>query len=48
MLLMKDHIDNGIDNFQDLQKETKIGKSCSSCKTKNKKRFKKYLEKVST
>lgn len=38
------HINNGITTFKELKKETKIGKKCSSCKSKNKKRFKKYLE----
>lgn len=37
-------INSGISSFKELKKETKIGKKCSSCKSKNKKRFKKYLE----
>lgn len=37
-------IENGITTFKELKKETKIGKKCSSCKAKNKKRFNKYIE----
>lgn len=42
-----DQIENGLKTFKELKKETKIGKKCSSCKTKNKKRFKKYIEAAS-
>ena len=42
---MKQEIKNGTTEFKQLQKDIKIGTKCSSCKKKNKKRFKKYLEK---
>ena len=40
-------IENGITSFKELKQATKIGKKCSSCKAKNKKRFKKYIEATS-
>ena len=43
---IKDKMRSGITDFKQLKKETKIGKSCSSCKKKNKKRFEKYLTKL--
>ncbi len=42
---MKNEIKDGTTEFKLLQKNTKIGTKCSSCKKKNKKRFVKYLEK---
>ncbi len=43
---MKDKIKDGASSFKELQKESKIGTKCSSCKKKNKKRFQKYTDKV--
>lgn len=43
---MKDSIQMGITKFKLYQNESKIGKKCSSCKKKNKERFKKYKHKL--
>ena len=45
---VKNHIKNGITDYKELQKITKIGSSCSDCKKKTKKKFYKYVEKLST
>jgi len=42
---MKNEIKDGVTEFKLLQKNTKIGTKCSSCKKENKKRFAKYLKK---
>jgi bacterioferritin-associated ferredoxin len=42
---VKSHIENGITTYKKLQKETKIGSKCSSCKKKTKKKFYKMLDK---
>lgn len=34
---VKEHIQNGVLKYKDLQKLTNIGTECSSCKTKTKK-----------
>lgn len=44
---LKGWVKEGYTSFKELSKDTKLGKSCSSCKTKNKKRFKKFKEKLS-
>lgn len=43
---MKAEISSGATEFKQLQKDTKIGTKCSSCKKKNKKRFYKYIDKL--
>jgi bacterioferritin-associated ferredoxin len=43
---MKDAIGLGIVKYKLYQDATKIGKKCSSCKKKNKERFKKYKRKL--
>lgn len=43
---MKTAINDGVVKFKDLQEQTKIGTKCSSCKSKNKERFKKYKRKL--
>ena len=42
---VKKHIENGMTSYKKLQKETKIGTKCSSCKKKTKKKFNKWVEK---
>lgn len=42
---LKDKVKEGYTDFKLVQKELKIGTSCSSCKKKSKKRFQKYLDK---
>ena len=41
-------IGEGFTTYNDLKKEIKLGKSCSSCKEKNKKRVKKLFKNLST
>lgn len=43
---LKQTIKDGATTFKEAQKMIKIGKECSSCKKKNKKRFKKYYDKI--
>lgn len=43
---MKDAIQVGITKYKQYQDESNIGKKCSSCKKKNKERFKKYKRKL--
>lgn len=45
---VKEHIQNGVVKYKDLQELLKIGTKCSSCKTRTKKKFKKYRKKLST
>jgi NAD(P)H-nitrite reductase large subunit len=42
---MVELIEDGVTSYKDVRKKTKIGKKCSSCKSKNKTRFKKYKKK---
>ena len=41
-------IEEGYTTYKQVKKETNLGKSCSSCKEKNKKRVKKLVKKLST
>lgn len=42
---IKEAIEDGVTSYKELQKQTKIGTKCSSCKKKTKKKFKKYKQK---
>ena len=43
---MKEAILHGRMTFKEFRKETKLGSKCSSCKSKNKERYKKYIRKL--
>lgn len=43
---LRNSIKNGASTFKEAQKDIKIGTKCSGCKKDNKKRFKKYYDKI--